>query len=176
MDTSSTLNSLALCFFATDSSQFLNVLAINCATFLDESVSHFQCSTNMNLFSLSLICPSIILIQLESLRFEFSIGFMEGNIRISLFPTFYVHFCLSLRQSIVSELRILLEQLIRLSAQSSLHTFQISISCSSRVPSTLEIDSLPRTSFLVLDHMSVPSHGFTTLAGTCCGLPLAAAC
>ena len=45
-----------------------------------------------------------------------------------------------------------------------------------KVPSTLAIDSLPCTRFLVLDHMSALSHGFTTLAGTGCGLPLAAAC
>ena len=40
----------------------------------------------------------------------------------------------------------------------------------------LHFDALPRTGFLVRDHMSALSHGFTSLAGTCCELPLAAAC
>ena len=44
-----------------------------------------------------------------------------------------------------------------------------------KVPSTLEIDALLRTSFLVLDHMSALHHVFTTLVGAGCGLPLAAA-
>ena len=88
-------------------------------------------------------------------------------------------------QIIVSEQRIL-EQPIQLSAPGR-HVnvaFQtvckLSISRSlfpfDRVPSTLAFDAPPRTSFLVRDHMSSLSHGFTSFAGTSCELPLAAAC
>ena len=51
--------------------------SISCSILLEESVSHFQLSTDIYLVSLILICPLIRLIQLQSLRFEFSIGFME---------------------------------------------------------------------------------------------------
>ena len=47
---------------------------------------------------------------------------------------------------------------------------------STEPPSTLEIDSLPPTGFMVLGHTSAPSHGLTTLDDAGCGLPLAAAC
>ena len=58
----------------------------------------------------------------------------------------------------------------------SFRTFQISISFSFRQsPFHTCIDALPRTSFLLLDHMLAQSHGFTTLARTCYELPLAAA-
>ena len=43
-----------------------------------------------------------------------------------------------------------------------------------KAPSTLEIDPLPRTSFLV-HHKSALGHGFTAPDDACCGLTLAAA-
>ena len=56
----------------------------------------------MNLFSLSLIliCPLIRLIQLQSLRFEFSIGCIESNIRTSLFPISFYQICASASDSL----------------------------------------------------------------------------
>ena len=87
----------SICFFATDSSSFLNLLSISCASFLEESIPHVQFLTEITIFSLSLICPLIRLIQLQSLRFEFPIGFTESDIRISLFPMSFVHVCFSLR-------------------------------------------------------------------------------
>ena len=151
---------------------------------MEESVSHFQFSTLINIFSLSLICPSIHLIDLQSLRFEVSIGFIEGNSRISLFPTSYVTVCFSLRCSSLScafSLNSRFSFLFQVDMESSpfrqsLHTESRSLFLVEQVPSTLASDSLPRTSFQVLDHMSALSHGFTTLADTCCGIPLAAAC
>ena len=91
-------------------------------TFLEESISHFQPSTKINLFSLSLICPLTRLTQFQSLRCEFSIGFMEGTIRASLFPISFVQFVLQ-PQIVFSELGILLEQPIQLSAQGRLEDF-----------------------------------------------------
>ena len=82
--------SCTICFFTTNSSQFFNFLTIFCLIFLEESIPHFLCSTQNYLLSLSLI-------MLQSLRFEFSTGFMEGHTGISLFSISYAHFCLSLR-------------------------------------------------------------------------------
>ena len=50
--------SCSFCFFATNSSQFFNFLAISCMTFLEESNPPFQFSTQAYFISLSLICPS----------------------------------------------------------------------------------------------------------------------
>ena len=85
-----------ICFFATDSSQCLNFLAISCEIFL-EDLFHIFNSPKENLFSLSLICPLIRLIKLQSLRFKFSIDFIGSYVSTDLFSISSVHFCLRLR-------------------------------------------------------------------------------
>ena len=69
-------------------------------TFLESSISHFQPSTKINLFSLSLICPLTRLTQFQSLRCEFSIGFIEGNVRTSLFSISFCPICASASDSL----------------------------------------------------------------------------
>ena len=97
----------------------------------------------MNLFSLSLIliCPLIRLIQLQSLRFEFSIGCIENNIRTSLFPISFCPICASASDSLFLSLAFSLNSpfsfLLKVDMKifpfgQSLQTFQILISFSSR--------------------------------------------
>ena len=47
----------SICFFASNSSQFFNFLAISCMIFLEERTSQFQFSIQAEFISLSLICP-----------------------------------------------------------------------------------------------------------------------
>ena len=54
--------SCSVCFFATNSSQLFNFLAICCLTFSEESIPHFQFSIQAYLISLSLISPLIRLL------------------------------------------------------------------------------------------------------------------
>ena len=70
--------------------------------FLEEPISQFQVSTQTNLVSLSLICPSTCLVQLKSLRFKFLIDLLRGNVGISLFPISCLNLSLSFIQFSVS--------------------------------------------------------------------------
>ena len=84
--------------------------------------------------------PMSLLIEVHSLRFKFSIGFIESNVSISLFPISFVHFCLSLRKyflscafSLNSQSSFLFKVDLEISPfGQSLHTFQISVSGSYR--------------------------------------------
>ena len=90
--------------------------------------------TNWSFLSLNLISPLMFLIQLQSLRLKFSIGFREGNISISLFPLLVP--CQLQLQIIVSELRILLKQASQLSARGR----HANLSCQTRFAHFQDLD------------------------------------
>ena len=86
----------SICFFAPNSSQFFDLLTMSCMIPMEESASQCQ------LISLCLICSSACLLWLKSLRFNFLIEVMKSDDRISLFPSFRFHFCLSILQFLLS--------------------------------------------------------------------------
>ena len=146
-------------FFATNSSLFFNFLAICCAIFSEESIPQFQFKIHKLKFTLSLSLfepdqpndsPVVAVIVEIRVRDWFH------NIRISLFPI-SCPFLLQ-PQVISSELRILLEQVSQLSVQGRHGDFSFQAEFAHfpnldllflSKESTLAIDSLPRTSFLV---------------------------
>ena len=75
-------------FFATNSSQFFNFLAVSCMIFLEEPTSHFHFNIQADFISFSLFCPLTSLMWLESLRFKLRIGLLKSSVRISLFSQF----------------------------------------------------------------------------------------
>ena len=133
---------------------------------------------------MSLVCPRIQLIKLQSLRFEFSLGFKKA-ISAFLCSQFLLSISASASENLpwaaLSPWRASSSLLSRLAWRSSFSDRICTISSSrslflfDKVPSTPEMDSSPRTSFLVL-HKSAHSHGPTALDDACCWLPLAAAC
>ena len=94
---SSTLNCLALSVSSQKIPAILQFLAISCTFFIEQSVSRFQLSTYIDPFSLSLISPLMSLIQLQSLRLNFSIGLIQRHIRTTLFPLSRFHVLFSFR-------------------------------------------------------------------------------
>ena len=173
----------SICFFATDSSSFLNLLSISCASFLEESIPHFQFSHRNYYF---LFEPDLPFDSPDTAAiFEILVPdwFHRERYQNFFVPNVLCP-CLLQPQIIFSELRILIEQPLQLFCSNWTWRFRLSDRvCTDsksrfhfpldKVPSTRAIDSLPRTSVPVMDRMSAPSHGFTTLAGTGCGLPLA---
>ena len=117
--------SCSICFFTTNSSQFFNFLAISCMIFLEESISQFQFYIQANFVSLSLICPSICLMQLKSLRFKFLIDLLKSKVRISLFPIFRLNPSLSFIQFFAEPLS-LLRRRSQLSVQGFFWRFSLS--------------------------------------------------
>ena len=89
--------------FATNTSQFFNFLAIPCMIFLEEPVSQFQFSTQTDLVSLNLICPSTCLVQLKSLRFKLLVDLLKSKVGIYLFPVSCVNLSPSLVQFSLSD-------------------------------------------------------------------------
>ena len=94
--------SYSTCFFATNSSQFVNFLAISSMIFLEEPLSQCQFSIQADFVSLSLICPSTCLVKLNSLRFKFLIDLMKSDVRIFLLPISCLTFSLSVKQFLLS--------------------------------------------------------------------------
>ena len=89
--------SSSICFFRNRFFEILQLLRNDLRDVVGRVCFSFPIIHINHFFSLSQICPLIRLMQPQSLRFEFSIGFTEGNIRTSPFPISYVHFCLGLR-------------------------------------------------------------------------------
>ena len=85
--------SCSICFFATNSSQFFNFLAIFCLTFLEESISQFQ-------FSI----PAHRLAWWSWNRWDSSSWLIswKSDVRISLFPISRIDFCFSFIQFLLS--------------------------------------------------------------------------
>ena len=95
MDSSSILKRLAL-FLRNRFFAIPNVLAILCATFVDDSVSHFQLTKKNVLFEPDLGITS-------NLGFEFLDWVHRGHYQhFFLFRISYLHFSLSLRKSFLS--------------------------------------------------------------------------
>ena len=89
--------SCSICFFATNSSQLFNFLAICCLIFSEGSISHLQFSTQVYFSpSLRLIGPIDSPVRsLQSLGLELLIDLIKSNIRIPLFQMLNLHICLS---------------------------------------------------------------------------------
>ena len=126
------------------------------------------------------------MVEFQSFRVEFSIGFKKRQ-----YQNFFVHNflcpCLFQPQPVVSELRILLEQPIQLPIPGRQMNFAFQTEFA-HFPnlnifflSTKALQHLRLTCYLALVSLCGTTcrrqaMDFTSLAGTSCGLPLAAAC
>ena len=74
-------------FFATNTSQFSNFLAVPCQIFLKEPISQFQFSIQANFCLSEPDLPVDFLVTAEIAEFQkFLIDLSKSNFRISLFP------------------------------------------------------------------------------------------
>ena len=78
--------SCSISFFATNTSQLFNFLAIPGISYWKSLFSQFQFSTQAIFMSQGLICPSTGLKLLKLLSFKFLIDLLKSKVRISLFP------------------------------------------------------------------------------------------
>ena len=89
-------------FFATNSSQFFNFLAISCMIFLEEPISQFQFSTQANFYLSELDLPIDLLDVPEIVEIQVLAWSLEKRCKNSLLPTSCLNFSLSFSQSWLS--------------------------------------------------------------------------